>query len=173
MVKVILILMLPLVFLGFLMSNTIDMHGEMQQLKVENQQLSHELSQWRSHYETMVQERDALLAENANLKYQFNAIQTAYLTENEARLKAESELETYKSMVLNLTNNTGAVSPAACVPVEGQAMQPEKLLLSAIVPVGASSLITLAVVGLVVAMINYSRKQKKLRNLPPQIKNLR
>jgi regulator of replication initiation timing len=166
-------LMLALVVLGFLASTTMNMYGDMKRLEAENQKLSHELGQLRSQYETIIPERDALLADNANLKSQFNAIQTAYLAENQARLKAESDVETYKGMVLNMANDGQAVSPAACAAVGPQVMNPEALVLSTIAPVGVSSLITLAVVGLIVAIINYSRKQKKLRSLPPQIRNLR
>jgi regulator of replication initiation timing len=173
MVKVILILVLIPGLLGFLVSNTINMHGDLQQLQAENQKLSHELSQMRSHYGAMVQERDVLLAENANLRYQFDAIQTAYLTENQARLQAEADLETYKGMVLNLSNNAQTASAPACVPAGQQARMPGELLLSALAPVSLSSLFTLAIVGLIAAMINHSRKQKKLRSLPPQIRKLR
>ena len=38
----------------------------------------------RSQYQTLVQERNAVLAENGNLNYQFNAIQTTYLVEEPA-----------------------------------------------------------------------------------------
>jgi hypothetical protein len=173
MAKVILILVMIPVLLGFLLSNTINMHGDLQQLKDENQRLSQELSQLHSYYGAIVQEHDALLTENANLNYQFNAIQTAYLTENQARLKAESELETYKGMVLNLPDNVQNISPLACGPGGQPARMPEELVLSTIAPVGAGSLVTLGIVCLVMAMIKHSRKQRKLRNLPWQIKNLR
>lgn len=173
MAKVILILVLIPVLLGFLLSNTINMYGDMQQLKGENQKLSDELSQLRSHYQTLVQERDAVLAENGNLNYQVNAIQSAYLVENKARLKADAEVEAYKGMILNLANNGQTVSHSACVPDVQQGIQTEELLPSTIAPAGASSLVTLAIVGLVEAMINHLRKQKKLRNLPPQIRKLR
>lgn len=173
MAKVILILVLIPVLLGFLLSNTINMQGDMQQLKDENQKLSYELSQLRSQYQTLVQERNAVLAENGNLNYQFNAIQTAYLVENQARLKAEAEVETYKGMILNMSSNVQTVSHSACVPNGQQAIQTEELFLSTIAPAGASSFVTLAIVGLVVTMINHLRRQKKLRNLPPQIRKLR
>ena len=173
MAKVILIVVLIPVLLGFLLSNTINMHGDMEQLKVENQTLSQELGQLRSQYQMLVQERDALLAENANLTYQFNTIHTAYLAENQARLQAEAYLETYKGMVVNMSSNVQTVSPLACVPAGQQARKTDELFLSTIAPVGASSLVTLAIVSIVVAMINDSRKQKKLRSLPPQIRNLK
>lgn len=166
-------LMLALVALGFLASTTMNMYGDVKQLEAENQKLSHELGQLRAQKEAIVQERDALLTENANLEDQLNAMQTAYQAENQARLKAESDVETYKGMLLDTANNVQTVSPSACAPADQQTTMPEALLLSTIAPVGASSLITLAVVGLVVTMINYSRKQKKLRSLPPQIRNLR
>lgn len=173
MAKVIFLLMSPLVLLGGLIYKTVDMHGEMQQLKVENQQLSHELSQLRSNYEKIAQEHSTVLAENANIKSQFNAMQTAYLAENQARLKAESEIETYKNLLLNQGDNMLASSPSACVPAEGQGMKPEQALLSTIAPVGAGSITTLVTLRVLAAIVNYSRKQKKLRSLPPQIRNLR
>jgi regulator of replication initiation timing len=161
-------LMWALVALGFLASTTLSMYSDMKKLEAENQKLSHALSQLRSNNETILQESDTLRAENENLKYQFNAMQTAYLTENQARLKAEADLETYKGMVLHTNNNVQTGSPIACVPAERHTVKPEELLFSNIAPVGTSSLATLAMVGL----INYSRKQRKLRNLPPQIRNL-
>jgi regulator of replication initiation timing len=166
-------LMVALVALGFLASTTINLFSDMKQLEAENQKLSYELSQLHSQHEAIIQERDALLAENANLKDQFNAIQTAYLTENQARLQAEADVETYKGMILNMSNDVQTESLSTCVPVPHQARKPEELLLSGIVPIGASSLITLVGIGLIAAMINYFRKQKKLRSLPPQIRSLR
>lgn len=149
-IKVIFSLMLPLVLLGFLSSTTMNMYGNMEQLKDENQKLSHELSQLRSNYQAVAQERDALRAEHENLKYQFNSIQTAYLTENQARLKAESDAATYKDMVFNLANHVQTGFPAACVPEEQQAIQPKpgEILLSNIAPLGAGSLIMLVVIGI-------------------------
>jgi regulator of replication initiation timing len=168
MVKVISILVLIPVLLGFLLSNTMHMYGDLQQLQDENQKLSHELSQLRSNYGAIVEERDALLSENANLKYQFDAIQTAYLTENQARLEAEADLETYKGMVVKPAGSVQTVSSSACTPAVT-----DEVFLSMIAPMSASSLATLAIVGMVAAMINYARRQKKLGHLPPQIRNLR
>lgn len=165
-------LMWALVALGFLASTTMNMYGKMKKLEVENQKLAHELNQLRAQYETIVQERDALLAENANLKYQFNTIQTAYLTENQARLKAESDLETYKGMVLNMNNDVQTVFAATCTPTEKQAAKPEELLLSNIAPVGVSSLGVLTIAGLVVALIDYCQKHRRSRNVPAPIRHL-
>ena len=171
MTKVISFLMLALVLLGFLGAITIIMHGDMEQLKVENQKLSRELSQLRSNYQTIVRERDEARTENASLNAQFNTLQTAYLAENQARLKAESDVATYKSMVINMAKNVQTVPSAACLPAEQQAVKPEELLLSNIAPISASSLITLAVAIVVVSMINHSRRQKKLKTLPTRLKN--
>ena len=177
--KVIVVLVLILmpvlipILLGFLLSNTITMQGDMEQLKAENQNLSQELSQMRSEYQAMVQERDAVLAEYESLKYQFVSIQAAYLAENQARLKAEADVAAYQNMLIPVMGNVQTSLPSACLPAGEEAAQPEELLLSTIVPAGASSLLTLAAAGLVTAMIQHARRQKKLRRLPAQIRNLR
>ena len=166
-------LMLALVLLGFLASTTMNMYGDLQQLKDENQKLSQELTQLRSNYGAVEQERNAMQAENADVHRQLDAFRNAYLSENQARLKAESDAANYKGMILNMAKNIQVVPPTVCLPAKQSAKRPEELLFSSIIPIGTGSLITLAMIGLVVALINHSRKQKKLRNFQTPVKKLR
>jgi regulator of replication initiation timing len=152
---------LTLVLLGFLISTTVNMFGDMQQLTTENQKLSSEVTQLHANYETLVQERDTLKAENTELRTKLDAVQKVYVIENQARIKAESDVATYKKMMTNMVNNVQTLSPSICTQTEQQASYFGKVLSSDIVPLGAGSLVTLSIAILIVIRINHHRRHKK------------
>ena len=171
--KAFFMLMFALVLLGFLMSTTMNMSSEIEQLKADNQKLAFELNQLRSGYEALAQENDALKVQNANLNSKFEALQTAYVTENQARLKAELELANYRSMVANMANNVQTTAPSICPPAPQQITNSDKLLSSELVPAGAASLVGLAMASLILILNNLHRKQKKSKSLPSQLRSNR
>jgi hypothetical protein len=162
-----------LIVLGVLGTNLVYMYRDMEQLKVENQTLSYQLGELRTQYQNLVLERDTAVAESVNLRDQLNVLQSAYASENQARLQAESDAATYQNMVFNMSKNVQVASPLACLPAEQQTTAQGELLLSNVAPIGAGSFISLAVAGLLLAMINHARKQRKLRSLPARIRQLR
>lgn len=158
------LLVFVLVLLGFLASTSINMYNDMEQLKEDNQKLSSDLTQLRANYETISQERDRLKSNNTDLNNKFEALQTAYNAENQARLKAEADTEIYKGMMVNMMNNVPATSTLTCKSAEGQATSPENIFLSGIVPVGAGYLVLFAAVILFVAGKYHTRKNRKPEN---------
>jgi hypothetical protein len=161
-------LVFALVLLGFLIATTMFMYGDMEELKNENRELSGELKQLKSDYDATIHQRDTLKAENADLHSKLNLTQNAYIAENQARLKAESEAAIYKNMAVNMANNIQTSTELACTPMEKWAANSEVLLSSAI-PASTSSLITLTMVGLVAYVTNRYQRRKKLKNLPARL----
>jgi len=171
--KAFFVLMLALVLLGFLMSTTMNMSGEIQQLKTDNQKLAFELNQLRSSYEALAQENGALKTQNADLNSKLEAVQTAYTVENQARLTAESELANYRSMVANMANDVQMTTPSICAPAQQQLTNAGTLLSSQIVPAGAGSLAGLIVATIIMILINLPQRQKKPRGLPSPLRSNR
>jgi len=163
--KAFFILVFALVLLGFLISTTINMYNDMEQLKADNRKMLDEVTQLRSDYLVTAQERDTLKAEKAESNTKLIELQHAYTNEVQARLKAESDTAIYKGMMVDMINNAAATPKLSCTPPEEQATNPENLILSGIVPVGAGSLVILAMASLVVIIINHHRKHKKSTRL--------
>lgn len=164
--KALSILMLALVFLGFLISTTMNMYNDMEQMRAENQKLARELTQIQSAYEILVKEKDALVSENAGLNLRINALQNVYEEVNKARLRAEAEAASYQNMVANISNNVQTKTPPACTLQSQQSDGSEKFLVSSIIPIGAGSLITLVMVGLALFPSSRPKRKSILDKLP-------
>jgi|GEM_PF-4934928 len=149
------------VLLGILIATSIYMFNDMEQLKVDNQRLSSDLAQLRGNYEAIAQERDGLKANYAELSNKFETLQTAYVAENQARLKAEADAAIYKGMMVNMMEAAPATSPLAYKPAEKQTTNPEKIFLSGIVPVGTGSLAFLGMVSVFMVVKHHIQKNKK------------
>jgi cell division protein FtsB len=171
--KAIFVLMLALVTLGFLASTTMNLYGDMEQLRAENQKLALELNQLRSSYDALAQENGALKTQKDDLLNQLGGLQAAYAAENQARLTAESELANYRSMVANMANTGQTKLSAICPSSQEQATKSVKLLSSEIVPAGAGTLAGLVITSLILILINLHRRQKKSRSLPSLLRNHR
>lgn len=155
--------MFVLILLGFLISTTITMYNDMAQIEAEYSKATTELSQLRSSYETTVDERDALLTENNTLKTQVKQIQQAYETEKQSRVKAEADTMIYKNMLADMMNKTqnAATSSLSCPTAQPQDQKAENVLYAGIIPVGAGSIVTIALLSLTASIAINSRKYKK------------
>ncbi len=142
------ILMFALVLLGFLISNSINMYNDLEALKAESQNTSRELEQLQSDYKALSEERDALNGKITNLNNKLSEVERAYAVEHQARLKAEGDSAIYKGMMSNMMGSNPSYSLKTCIPKEEQASAQNNQLLSGMLPVGASSIIGLLVVSL-------------------------
>ena len=149
MAKAIFVLAFALVLLGFLISTTINMSSEMEQLKAENQQLSQDLVQMQQTHDSLIRENDAFKSENVTLNQKLNALQDAYVSEHQARLRAETESASYKALISSMAGAQTATSES-CESAILQGADSGKLNISSLAPVGAGSIITLIIAGLLV-----------------------
>ncbi len=170
--KFLFLLAFALILLGFLVSNSINMLGDIQDLKAENQRISRELVRLQTAYQSVVQERDGLIAENGELKRKVDVIQQAYETEKQARLEAEGATAIYKGMLVNMMQ-TQTESASACSPVVPQEVRPEAILFSGFVPFGAGFVGFLALIGLAVVIKNHTNVDEKPKNLVAHTRNFR
>lgn len=163
--KAFFLLVTALVLLGFLISTTFNIYDEMTQLKTNNQKISIELTQLRADYETTTQERDKLKIENTALKAKLDELQQVYISENQARLKAEADTAIYKGMMVDMMSNIPTTASSSSSLTDEQVTTSKNITSSVMAPVGVSSLATLILTSFAVSVINQYRKHKKSANL--------
>lgn len=110
--RIILIFFFSLIFLGFLMSTTLNLYSDIQDIKTENQRLMQEITVLRSSSEPVRRERDSLKKENEDLHNRLTSLEQVYASENKARLKAESEASTLRATLDDMVARP--TSPSAC-----------------------------------------------------------
>jgi len=161
-------LVFALVLLGFLIATTMFMYRDMEATKNENQKLLTDLVQLKSDYEATIYQRDTLKTENADLLNKLGLAQSVYIEEHQARLKAESEVATYKSLAMNIANNIQTPAELACSATDNWTPN-SRVLSSSIIPASTGSLITGTLVGFVAYITHYYQRRKRLKSLPTRL----
>ena len=167
--RTVLILSFALVLLGFLASTTWNMYHDVEALRAENRKLSEALSQLSSEYKSIMQERDLLRSQNMELLKKNEMLQQAYIAENRARRKAETDLVTLQA-ALNHITKSGQGMPQTHAPESEQETIPTETLF------GTGFVTVLATIGFGKFVIDQYRANKKrnktvlqTRHFPPSI----
>lgn len=174
--KSIFILGFALVLLGFLVSITLNMHGDIEMLQAENKTMAENLNQLSFTYKIITQERDNLKNQNTELLKKIEILQQAYASENQARLKAEANV----ARLVSTLDSMMKVNQVATLSMNAQSnpeyTQSKRVSLSSFFPVSAGLVALLATVRLSAIAANHYRMRKNrnkkitpARNFPHSI----
>ncbi len=160
--KALFLLVIALVLLGFLMSTTMNMYDDLQQVRADNRRLAADLAQLQANYEAAIQERDALKAANSDYGSKLDQLQQAYDAEKQARVKAEADDGACRAFVSKLA---GGPQPGASASAASPAQTPDpgQQLRSSVLPIGASVLATLLIVFVALAGLRHYRMNARRR----------
>lgn len=158
---------LALVLLGFLASTTLNMYHNIEMLRAENQKISEALSQLSSEYKTIIQERDTLRNQNAELLKKNEMLQQDYVAENQSRLKAESDVAVLQTALDNITKESQVTVPLVHSQTEQQSTQSEGAYFTTVIPLTTG----FAILGLGMIVINHYRANKNRNKKIAQTRN--
>jgi len=160
--KSIFILGFALVMLGFLVSITLNMHSDMEMLRAENKTMTENLTQLSSTYKIITQERDNLRNQNTELLKKIEILQQAYVVENQARRKAESDLAGLQATLANMMKGTQILSQIVDSKAGPRSNQSKRVSLVTIIPFSTGFVTLLAILSLGKKTINLYRAYKSL-----------